>query len=238
MNTIASTRLSLPLGRNENQNIVSLDLAGSEHTLMVGYPASGKTVMKRSLMAAATRRGFDASYRDSDDARHALEALVALVYIRKDVLRCHKVDRWSDLPEFVLASENSKLRPMLFIIDDYGHRGFSKREIQSHRLQALLAEALSEVRNVGIHLVILTERGGLESMTPEMLAGFDNVIMPVSRFVTPSPELIAATFHGKGDLDKVLDAVESAHTAGTGNAVLVSGNGDITPFQFGMAGEE
>jgi len=133
LNTSLDTRLSLPLGHTEDQNPISLDLAASPHTLVVGSCGTGKSVLLRALAMTALRRGFQVVIidtikqaldfrplegratiaRDGEAAVTALEDLVAEMSRRTGLLRTHEASSVSELP----ASED--LRPILLVIDEY-----------------------------------------------------------------------------------------------------------------------
>lgn len=133
MYTTVSNRLNLVLGRAEDQGSVSLDLAASPHTLVVGPCNTGKTVALRRLAASALEQGFDVVMidavkrgadfraladrvtlvRDGKEAVETLEGLVAEMTRRKVLLQAHDAFTVTDLP----TSED--LKPILVVIDEY-----------------------------------------------------------------------------------------------------------------------
>ncbi|HEX9088396.1 MAG TPA: AAA family ATPase [Arthrobacter sp.] len=243
MNTIASTRLSLPLGRTENQSPVSLDLDTSAHTLVVGDPGTGKTVLVRGLAEAANRRGFRVSTHYDEYALCVLPDLLGEATRRNAVLDSFGVKRSEDLPASVLAA--SDFRPVMLIIEDYAYGRFmpgaAPLSDRAKRLRASVLEFMRATRlrehAAGIHLVIVSERPDSEMLPAKALAGFGNVIMTVRPGKAPSPERLTAAFYGMAEPGDVTEAAASAAAAGTyGQAILA--DGDVAQFRFGIAGEE
>ncbi|KIC68725.1 type IV secretory system conjugative DNA transfer family protein [Pseudarthrobacter phenanthrenivorans] len=246
MSTTTANRLAL--GHAEDQSPISLDLAASAHTLVVGGTGSGKTVALRQLATQALDQGFEVVIIDAIRRALGFRAFADRATLAATHDEAIRVLEGLDAG---LSRRDEGARPILVIIDEYAPtvideplpRGLNKAdplyiEAQEHnarteRIRHLVEAIIRKGRSAGVHLVISTQRPDCETLPGAVREHLGNAIIAVRPGMRIS-DLAAMVVHGfatGANEAAVNDALtQAAAQENRGHAVLVS-SGTVTPFR-------
>lgn len=234
--------LNVILGQNPNGEMIYLDLATAPHLLTAGSTGSGKTIFLYSIIVSLISQ-FNSDQlelviidpKQTDfiyfeelphlrnnqviiEAEAAVDVLNELVEVelqrRTDLLR---KSRNRDLFSYNIKNPNNPLKPILVIVDEYADL-IAAADLEGNKsdFEKNMIRLAQRSRNVGIHLVIATQRPSADIVT--------------SRLKANVPTRISFSLPANQDSRTILDATGAEDLLGKGD-MLYSYNGDIQRLQ-------
>lgn len=234
--------LNVLLGQDPSGEMVFLDLAKAPHLLTAGSTGSGKTIFLYSIIVSLIHQYnseelelviIDPKQTDFiyfEDLPHlrnyeviiepeaAVSVLNELVekelQARTDLLR---ESRNRDLFTYNEKNPQSPMRPILVIVDEYADL-IAAADLEGNKadFERNMIRLAQRSRNVGIHLVIATQRPSADIVT--------------SRLKANVPTRISFSLPANQDSRTILDATGAEDLLGKGD-MLYSYNGDIRRLQ-------
>lgn len=181
------------------------------HTLVGGTTGSGKTFALRMIAAQSMRQGHEVIVIDpfkslvdytefkpwlkhsatgETDAADLIEQVFNEMKRRFQVMLAHEKGTWFELPAGVRAHE--RIRPLTVIIDELA--AFRPSEA-SAKLRIYLGSISRQSRAAGVHLVVASQRPGLDTLGEELRANLSgNTILTVSPGRVPDEPTLRVVF--------------------------------------------
>jgi hypothetical protein len=225
-------RLPFLVGKTTAGQIIMADLADLPHLLVAGSTGSGKTIFLYSLLLSLIHRHGPESLtlllidpKQTDfvyfeelphllggqvviDAKAAIDQLNQLtagtLAVRSQQLR---TARCRDIHDYNAQNPETPLAPLVVIIDEYADliQVLDKPERQEFERQ--LVRLAQRARNVGIHLVIATQRPSADTVTSNLKANL--------------PARIAFRLPSHHDSMTILDRAGAENLLGRGDMLFV-----------------
>jgi hypothetical protein len=225
-------RLPFLVGKTTAGQIITADLADLPHLLVAGSTGSGKTIFLYSLLLSLIHRHGPESLtlllidpKQTDfvyfeelphllggqvviDAKAAIDQLNQLtagtLAVRSQQLR---TARCRDIHDYNAQNPETLLAPLVVIIDEYADliQVLDKPERQEFERQ--LVRLAQRARNVGIHLVIATQRPSADTVTSNLKANL--------------PARIAFRLPSHHDSMTILDRAGAENLLGRGDMLFV-----------------
>lgn len=219
------------VGITPDGNVISADFKSLKHLLVSGSTGSGKTILLYSLMVSLLYKFkhqelyfiiIDPKQTDFvffEDVPHLLgkqvviepeDAIEELLNLTEDELpiRTQRLRdaRCRDIQEYNLKNPEHPLAPIVVIIDEYADlvQILSKKERENFETQ--MVRLAQRARNVGIHLVIATQRPSSDIVT--------------SKLKTNLPARIAFRLPSYHDSMTILDQTGAENLLGRGDMLF------------------
>lgn len=234
--------LNVILGQEPSGEMVYLDLAGAPHLLTAGSTGSGKTIFLYSIIVSLISQYtaeelelvvIDPKQTDFiffEDLPHLRNneviiepesAVAVLNELVKDELprrtNLLRESRNRDLFTYNDKNKDKPLKPILVIVDEYADLiAAADLEGNKEEFERNMIRLAQRSRNVGIHLVIATQRPSADIVT--------------SRLKANVPTRISFSLPANQDSRTILDATGAEDLLGKGD-MLYSYNGEIRRLQ-------
>lgn len=188
--------LDFIVGQNPNGNVEIMDLAKAPHMLVAGTTGSGKTIFLYSIIVSLLKQFspeelelliIDPKQTDFmffedieylygghvvTDAEEALDCISRINSVDKEErTKALKSCKSRDIESYNLKNPNNKMKRLVVVIDEYSDL-IQASEILGTRkdFEKLLIMLAQRVRNLGIHLVIATQRPSAQIVTGPLKA--------------------------------------------------------------------
>jgi DNA segregation ATPase FtsK/SpoIIIE-like protein len=225
-------RLPFLVGKTTAGQIIMADLADLPHLLVAGSTGSGKTIFLYSLLLSLIHRHGPESLtlllidpKQTDfvyfeelphlfGRRVVIEAETAINWLKQLTAETLEVRsqqlraaRCRDIHDYNVQNPETPLAPLVVIIDEYADLTQVLDKPERQEFERQLVRLAQRARNVGIHLVIATQRPSADTVTSNLKANL--------------PARIAFRLPSHHDSMTILDRAGAENLLGRGDMLFV-----------------